>query len=83
MATRRKQDKNNLLSSMLHKADEDLKDEKHRFLDGDGGNIFLLFFLYTLQGIPLGLAYAIPMILQNRGVSYRQQVSVLHKIFFP
>lgn len=43
-------------------------------LKGDWGNIALLFFLYTLQGIPLGLAGAIPMILQNRGVSYKQQV---------
>lgn len=43
-------------------------------LKGDRGNIALLFFLYTLQGIPLGLSAAIPMILQNRGVSYKQQV---------
>ncbi|XP_044727688.1 acetyl-coenzyme A transporter 1 [Chrysoperla carnea] len=40
---------------------------------GDGKNITLLFLLYTLQGIPLGLSAAIPMILQNRGVSYKQQ----------
>uniref|UniRef100_A0A6P7G5N7 Acetyl-coenzyme A transporter 1 n=1 Tax=Diabrotica virgifera virgifera TaxID=50390 RepID=A0A6P7G5N7_DIAVI len=40
---------------------------------GDERNILLLFFLYTLQGIPLGLSSAIPMILQNRGVSYKQQ----------
>ncbi|CAG9771561.1 unnamed protein product [Ceutorhynchus assimilis] len=39
----------------------------------DSWNIFLLLFLYTLQGIPLGLSSAIPMILQNRGVSYKQQ----------
>ncbi|XP_022905132.1 acetyl-coenzyme A transporter 1 [Onthophagus taurus] len=42
-------------------------------LQGDKQNIALLFFLYTLQGIPLGLSAAIPMILQNRGVSYKQQ----------
>lgn len=40
---------------------------------GDRGNIALLFFLYLLQGIPLGLTAAIPMILQNRGASYKQQ----------
>ncbi|XP_057666812.1 acetyl-coenzyme A transporter 1 [Diorhabda carinulata] len=40
---------------------------------GDEKNILLLFFLYTLQGIPIGLSAAIPMILQNRGVSYKQQ----------
>jgi hypothetical protein len=42
---------------------------------GDEWNIVILFFLYVLQGIPLGLSAAIPMYLQNRGVSYRQQVS--------
>ncbi|XP_050297241.1 acetyl-coenzyme A transporter 1 [Anthonomus grandis grandis] len=40
---------------------------------GDKMNILLLLFLYTLQGIPLGLSAAIPMILQNRGASYKQQ----------
>lgn len=45
-------------------------------LKGDGKNIALLFFLYTLQGIPLGLSAAIPMILQNRGVNYKQQVCI-------
>lgn len=45
-------------------------------LKGDRTNIALLFFLYTLQGIPLGLSAAIPMILQNRGVSYKQQVKI-------
>jgi PAT family acetyl-CoA transporter-like MFS transporter 1 len=44
-------------------------------LKGDKQNIALLLCLYTLQGIPLGLSSAIPMILQNRGVSYKQQVS--------
>nr|XP_008197242.1 PREDICTED: acetyl-coenzyme A transporter 1 [Tribolium castaneum]XP_971594.2 PREDICTED: acetyl-coenzyme A transporter 1 [Tribolium castaneum] len=42
-------------------------------LKGDKQNIALLLCLYTLQGIPLGLSSAIPMILQNRGVSYKQQ----------
>ncbi|XP_018323902.1 acetyl-coenzyme A transporter 1 isoform X2 [Agrilus planipennis] len=42
-------------------------------LKGDRLNIALLFFLYTLQGIPLGLSAAIPMMLQNRGISYKQQ----------
>lgn len=43
-------------------------------IKGDEKNILLLFFLYTLQGIPLGLSAAIPMILQNRGATYKQQV---------
>ena len=40
---------------------------------GDGKNIAVLLFLYVLQGIPLGLAAAVPLILTNRNVSYRQQ----------
>lgn len=49
-------------------------------LEGDKANIALLFFLYTLQGIPLGLSAAIPMILQNHGVSYKQQVNYCFKL---
>jgi len=33
----------------------------------------VLLFLYILQGIPLGLAAAIPLILTNKNVSYKQQ----------
>lgn len=52
------------------------EEEKHLQSDlrGDRGNIAILFFLYLLQGIPLGLTAAIPMLLQNRGASYKQQV---------
>jgi PAT family acetyl-CoA transporter-like MFS transporter 1 len=51
--------------------------EEGGYVKGDEWNIAILFFLYVLQGIPLGLSSAIPMYLQNRGVSYRQQVSTL------
>ncbi|XP_033208193.1 acetyl-coenzyme A transporter 1 [Belonocnema kinseyi] len=52
--------------------------ENHEHLEqgdirGDERSIAILFFLYLLQGIPLGLSAAIPMLLQNRSVSYRQQ----------
>lgn len=40
----------------------------------DRSNILLLLLLYVLQGIPLGLAGSIPMILQNRHVTYKEQV---------
>merc|ERR1719186_546527 len=40
---------------------------------GDERNILVLLFLYILQGIPLGIAAAIPLILTNRNVSYKQQ----------
>ncbi|KAL1380031.1 hypothetical protein pipiens_003651 [Culex pipiens pipiens] len=39
----------------------------------DWAKIAILFLLYLLQGIPIGLAAAIPMMLQNRGASYKQQ----------
>lgn len=44
-----------------------------KHLKGDEKNIAILFFMYLLQGIPLGLMQAIPVILTNRGVSYKQQ----------
>ncbi|KAJ1527726.1 hypothetical protein ONE63_007684 [Megalurothrips usitatus] len=40
---------------------------------GDRSNIAILFLLYLLQGIPMGLAAAIPMLMQSHGVSYKQQ----------
>lgn len=43
----------------------------------DGWNIALLFFLYLLQGIPLGLSGAIPLILQKKHISYSAQVKYI------
>ena len=45
-------------------------------LKGDYGNIAMLLFLYLLQGVPLGLIYAVPMILQKRGLSYKDQAGL-------
>uniref|UniRef100_A0A1B6CC51 Major facilitator superfamily (MFS) profile domain-containing protein n=1 Tax=Clastoptera arizonana TaxID=38151 RepID=A0A1B6CC51_9HEMI len=42
-------------------------------LKGDRRNVAVLLLLYILQGIPLGLSAAVPMLLQNRGISYTQQ----------
>ncbi|XP_070562029.1 acetyl-coenzyme A transporter 1-like [Ptychodera flava] len=44
-----------------------------RGLNGDKINIAVLLFLYVLQGIPLGLAGSIPMVLQSRHIGYKQQ----------
>lgn len=44
-------------------------------LSKDRSSILLLLLLYVLQGIPLGLAGSIPMILQNRHVSYKEQAT--------
>lgn len=44
-------------------------------LSGDYGNIAILLLLYLLQGIPLGITLAIPILLQNKGVSYKEQAA--------
>ncbi|KAK8751963.1 hypothetical protein OTU49_011363 [Cherax quadricarinatus] len=59
-------------SNMRKKGHNEAKDEG---LGSDRGNVLLLLFLYVLQGIPLGLAGSIPMILQNRHVSYKDQAT--------
>lgn len=41
---------------------------------GDRMNIALLLFLYTLQGVPLGLSSAIPIIMQKKHITYKEQV---------
>lgn len=46
-------------------------------LQGDWLNFFLLLLLYTIQGLPLGFAVALPIIFQSkRVVTYREQVSL-------
>lgn len=42
-------------------------------LKGDYVNIAFLLLLYVLQGIPIGLSGAVPLLLQNRKVSYSEQ----------
>lgn len=45
-------------------------------LRGDWPNFFLLILLYVMQGIPLGLSSAVPILLQgNKNVSYSDQVT--------
>ncbi|XP_029629657.1 acetyl-coenzyme A transporter 1-like isoform X2 [Salmo trutta] len=49
---------------------------------GEVGNVSLLLFLYVLQGIPLGLAGSIPLILQSKNVSYKDQ-AFFSFVFWP
>ena len=42
-------------------------------LTGDWGNLLLLLLLYTLQGVPMGLASSVQLILQEKSVSYADQ----------
>jgi len=45
-------------------------------LKGDMLNVALLVLLYTLQGIPIGISLAVRTYMQNRKVSYVQQVCI-------
>ncbi|CAG0889954.1 unnamed protein product [Cyprideis torosa] len=62
--------------------DSDMKKQQERHLEPcireDRGNIALLMFLYILQGVPLGLAASIPLILIQKGASYKQQVIITY-----
>jgi len=50
-------------------------------LKGDWLNFFLLLLLYTMQGIPFGLALVMPIILQSKkNVSYKDQVNIWFNI---
>lgn len=49
------------------------KDEEKANLKGDYGNMASLFGLYFMQGVVSGLVTAVPILLQNRGVSYKEQ----------
>ena len=44
-----------------------------RNIGKDKRNISVLLLLYILQGIPLGLAASVPMVLQSKMIGYRQQ----------
>nr|CAB3266228.1 acetyl-coenzyme A transporter 1 [Phallusia mammillata] len=48
----------------------------------DRSSVLLLLFLYILQGIPLGLAGSIPMLLASKNVDYHQQ-AIFSFVFWP
>ena len=58
------------------------KTDQQQSLKRDRGSIALLVFLYILQGIPLGLAGAMPMLLQTRKVAYKDQAK-FSLVFWP
>jgi len=46
-------------------------------LKGDWLNIFILFMLYLIQGMPIGLVTAISILLQSKqNVTYKEQVNI-------
>ncbi|XP_041796203.1 acetyl-coenzyme A transporter 1 [Chelmon rostratus] len=65
--------------------ESDSENRRHRVrpgIRGELGNVLLLLFLYVLQGIPLGLAGSIPLILQSKGVNYKDQ-AFFSFVFWP
>ena len=60
-----------------HRADEIYEKAN---LKGDRWNFVLLTFLYLLQGSIMGIAMAIPSIVQKRGVTYENQVKKYTRI---
>lgn len=48
----------------------------------DRNSIILLLFLYLLQGVPLGMASSMPLIIQTIGVSWSQQ-AIFSFAFWP
>lgn len=63
-------------NSLLEKRDATTSKPESNAATGDKSNIFLLFILYTLQGVSIGITYAIPIILQSKKhISYNDQVN--------
>lgn len=65
--------------------DSDSDNHGHRVergIRGELGNVSLLLFLYVLQGIPLGLAGSVPLILQTKKASYSDQ-AFFSFVFWP
>ena len=68
----RRDDKITIEKDQVHVADDEEVEEESN-LKGDYQNVAILLFLYILQGIPLGISSAVRILLQNRGVSYKEQ----------
>lgn len=51
------------------------KSQMWKDLEGDKIHVLILFFLYCLQGIPLGLRSSIPLILTKKNVPYTEQAT--------
>lgn len=62
--------------------DDDEYSEEKPDLRGDYGNAALLVLLYSFQGLLLGLCAAVPILLQNRGASYKEQ-ALFSLVYYP
>lgn len=69
--------------ALIRSSGSDDEDRRVRTgIRGEMGNVSLLLFLYILQGIPLGLAGSIPLIMQGKNVSYKDQ-AYFSFVFWP
>ena len=69
--------------SLLQGSDGEYRQPKVRHgIKAELSNVSLLLFLYVLQGVPLGLAGSIPLIMQSRKVSYKDQ-AYFSFVFWP
>ena len=68
---------NDMMINGIVKDNDESKEKKD-----DRASITLLVFLYVLQGIPLGLAGSIPMVLQGKNIGYKQQ-AVFSFVYWP
>jgi len=49
-------------------------------IEGDRVNICLLLLMYSFQGVVYGFTLALPIIFQNRKISYADQVSLTRSL---
>lgn len=69
--------------ALLQNSDRDSGSPRVRNgIQGELSNVALLLVLYVLQGIPLGLAGSIPLIMQSKNVSYKDQ-AYFSFVFWP
>lgn len=69
-------DEESMVPESAHNDERDKTDDSRSTvsrLAKDKNSILLLLFLYVLQGIPLGLASSVPLVLQQKKIGYRQQ----------
>ncbi|XP_077467032.1 acetyl-coenzyme A transporter 1 [Stigmatopora argus] len=66
----------------LSDSEDRMQPKAYKSVRAELGSVSLLLFLYVLQGIPLGLAGSIPLILQSKNVSYKDQ-AIFSFVFWP
>lgn len=62
--------------------DGNIHEEEKADLTGDYRNVALLIVLYIFQGLIIGLCAAVPILLQNRGASYKEQ-AFFSLVYYP